>query len=326
MSGTIFIGMALAVFAGLMGFGGSAGGVTTPTNVTLRGLNASFYAQLKEGYALWKDLCTIVPSTSESEDLAWLSAIRGVREWKDVRSAKPLQEYLAKLVNKHWEDGVAMDRDKLADDKTGMLSLQPKELATRFLQHPNQLLVDCKINGHQTVGPDGQYFYDTDHPGAQSNDLTGEIVDKDNPKSAEFKAAFAQCVTTMMGYKDDEGAQLYEAIGKETMKGLIVCVPLNMLQAATDALQAAVLNNSDNKLIAQAEIVTIPRMPSDTFTVDKTDEPIKPFVFQQRQNFDMKLVDDPHNKFVEYLGDARYVVGYGRWQYSVRYQFTTKAG
>jgi phage major head subunit gpT-like protein len=67
-------------------------------------------------------------------------------------------------------------------------------------------------------------------------------------------------------------------------------------------------------------------MDADTFIVAKTDDPVGPLIFQQRQNFDTKIVDDPHNKFIEYMADARYAMGYGRWQNAVRYEFTTKAG
>jgi phage major head subunit gpT-like protein len=329
----IAAGFGLLMFSGVAGFGGSSGGVTTNAVPTVRGLNASFYAGLKEGYALWKKICTVVSSGKAGEDYAWLGQMRAVREWKDVRGYKPVDGYSLAIDNKHWEDGVAIDRDHLADDQTGMLAIQPRELATRFLQHPTKLAVDLLINGHTDthgLAFDGQYFFDTDHvsgnSGSQSNDLTGAIVAKDTPTVAEFKAAFTACVVAMLGFKDDQGEQLIEAVGEAGLSGLVVCVPLTMLQVATEALKAAIVGNNSNILVSQAEVVAIPRMDADTFEVLKTDEPAGPIIFQQRQNFDTKLVDDPHNKYVEYMADARYAMGYGLWQKAVRYEFTTAGG
>lgn len=315
---------------GFMMLFGVANGVTVNTGVTLRGLNGAFFPALQAAYALWRKLCTTIPSTGASETYKWLGQITAPREWKGKRQIKSLDSFGMTIVNKTWEDGIGIDRDELADDQTGQLAIRARDLAGRFAQHPDGLLIDLLVNGHTSLCYDGQYFYDTDHSegssGSQSNDLTGAIVNKDAPTVAEFKAAFSACIAAMMTFKDDQGEYLNQAFGSEGLTGLLVTVPVTMLAVAKECLEGAIIGNNSNVLVSKAEVVAIPRLDADTFMVHKVDTPVGPIIFQQREAVKTAMKDDPEDKEVKYMADGRYNMGYGLWQNSVRYEFTTSGG
>ena len=295
---------------------------TINTGVTLRGLNGTFFPKFEAANVLWRLLCSLVQSDGASETYKWLGQLPMPNEWKGSRRSKALGDFGQTLVNQHWESMLEIDRDEYADDQTGQLAVRTAEMATRFAQHPDKILVDLIEAAESTACYDGQYFFDTDHvegdSGSQSNDLTYDVATPADPTASEFEKAFWQAVEALVGFVDDQGEPWNLFTDFEQMEGLLVMVPKNMLRVASQVLgvnAAPIIDSTSNILAGRAKVVTTPRLSWTTkFSVFKVDDAMRPLIFQQRQQVQTQIKDDPEEKPVKYMADARYAVGYGLWQ------------
>jgi phage major head subunit gpT-like protein len=172
---------------------------------------------------------------------------------------------------------------------------------------------------------DGQFFFDTDHvegdSGSQSNNLSYDAVAPTAPTAAEFKAALWQAIKALAGFKDDAGEPWNWFTEFEQLAGIVAFVPLAFLDVASDVLganAAPLLNNTSNILAGRGKVRTSPRLSWTTkFAIFKVDDPMRPFIFQNRKNVKTDMIDDPLKKDVVYAADGRYAVGYGLWQKAV---------
>ncbi len=130
-----------------------------------QGFNAAFLQGFGAVTPSWNQIAMQVPSTADAENYGWLKELPGMREWVGQRVIHNLEASAAKLVNKHYEHTIGVDRNNIEDDKLGiyspMFSMQG-EVAAR---HPDQLVWGLLPTGFSTTGFDGQYFFDTDHIG-----------------------------------------------------------------------------------------------------------------------------------------------------------------
>lgn len=303
---------------------------TINTAVTKRGVDGRFFAKLQAAETLYRRLCSIVPSSRSKEDYAWLGNIPVPREWVGDRQFAPLRDYEFTIRNKDWELSLGIDRSEWEDDQTGQINMRIDESAVRFARHPDRLLVDL-INagngGTMGLSYDGQYFFDTDHSsgdsGSQSNSITHEVTTPASPTTAEFKAAFQKAVQQMIGFKDDRGENIYDAVTLGQGLELAVLVPTNMWWAANEALKVPIIGNTGNIIVNMAEPVAVPRLSaSDSFFVADVSGELKAFIFQERRRVETELKDDRESKWIKYMADGRYNIGYGLWQKMVRVQLT----
>lgn len=134
-----------------------------------QGFNAAFLQGFGAVTPSWNQIAMQVPSTADAENYGWLKELPGMREWVGQRVIHNLEASAAKLVNKHYEHTIGVDRNNIEDDKLGiyspMFSMQG-EVAAR---HPDQLVWGLLPTGFATTGFDGQYFFDTDHIGYDAN-------------------------------------------------------------------------------------------------------------------------------------------------------------
>ncbi len=146
----------------------------------LAGIYTSFQTLFNQVFTdtktYWEKLATLVPSETSEEDYKWLGALPMLREWIGDRHVKALVADNYKIVNKHYESTVAVDRDDIEDDKIGVYRPSIMALGQNAAQHPDKLIFDLLMAGFTTTCYDGQYFFDGDHPvgeGTVSNDGGG---------------------------------------------------------------------------------------------------------------------------------------------------------
>lgn len=298
---------------------------TINTGVTTRGLNGTFFPTFETTPTLWRDLASLINSDGASETYKWLGQLPVPSEWRGKRRTQALRDFGQTIVNQHWEASLAIDRDEFADDQTGQLDVRVGDMAARFATHPDKILVELIENGETTNAYDGQFFFDTDHAegasGTQSNDLSASAVTPTAPTTAEFEDAFWAGVQAMVAFKDDQGEPWNLFTDLEQMAGLVAVVPPPFLKVASKVLganAAPVLSNDSNILAGRGRIIVQPRLTWTTkFAIFKVDDPMRPFIFQNRQAVTTQLKDDPEDKDIRYLADGRYAVGYGLWQKAV---------
>ena len=299
------------------------------TGLLTRGLRSEFFSRFDASTTYFPDLTTRVQSNSDTETYKWLGSVPNMREWGTGRVAKGLRTESYSVENLKYEATIEVDRDEIADDKTGQIRIRIGELAERAASHKDFLVAQLLING-ETAGfnsYDGVSFFNESHlsgdSGQQGNLRTHPAVDPDHPTTAEFKAALKEAIAAMMSFKDDRGDPM-----SISASGLVCAVPTTMYLTALEALNATILNNSSNVIAGIARVIAFPWLTDESkWYLLKTDGVIRPFIFQDREPVEFTaLTEDSDEGFRRekflYGARARYRITYGYWQYAVRINLT----
>lgn len=297
--------------------------------VKLRDITAKFDNGVDSAQPFYPTVCYDASSVRSSEKYGWIGNMPGMREWVGDRQFSELRSANFVIDNKHFESSLAIKKTDIADDNLGQYGPIMEQLGIEAAHHPDELWFDALELGESTACFDGQFFFDTDHSwgksGSQSNDLTSTVADTSAVTVAELKTAIRAAVQQMLGFKNDQG-KLYHRPTVSRLNDLTLLVPLALRDVAYDALESQLLSNSTNVIVDRPTIVASPYLTSDVkFYLFKTGDPVKPFVFQQREPLSrmMKGLDDIEIKDVKFMTEARYNVGYFAWWTAVLTTLTT---
>lgn len=151
------------------------------TGTLLKTLNTSFSALFSGGMGQVQGqleaIATKTPSSTKTNEYAWLGELPGMREWVGDRVAQQLKGHGYAIENKDFELTVEVKRTDIEDDNIGGYSMRFTAMGRSVAAHPEQLVWGALANGHQQLCYDGQYFFDTDHPVL---DATGTVQSVSN--------------------------------------------------------------------------------------------------------------------------------------------------
>lgn len=285
------------------------------TTAALQALRVSFETRFNDAYQvatpLWNRVATEVPSTTKENTYGWLLKMLRMREWLGERVFQNLAEASYTITNRNFEGSVAVDRNDIQDDNLGVYNMQFDQLGQAARMYPDDLIFDLLRTGQANLCFDGQFFFDTDHPvstvdgslGTYANYATGRAL-----TAANYEVTRAE----MMAFRGDDGQSL------EVMPNLLV-VPPQLEGVGRRILNAELINNGEtNVWRGSAELLVVPKLasqPTAWYLLDVS-RPIRPFVFQNRQNPEFVSKDDPtdDNVFMRrqfvYGVDARGNSGY----------------
>ena len=133
-------------------------------NDMFRGFKALFQGAFDGAESQWGKVAMLVPSSTAEEKYAWLGAVTRFREWLGDRVIQNLMTYDYTIRNKSYENTVGVDRDDIEDDRLGVYAPMFQQMGMDSKQHPDELVFALLKAGFTTLGYDGQYFFDTDHP------------------------------------------------------------------------------------------------------------------------------------------------------------------
>lgn len=299
------------------------------TGLLSKGLRSEFLDRFSAVTTYYQDLATRIPSNADTETYKWLGSTARMREWGTGRVAKGLRTESYSVENLKYEATLEVDRDEIADDKTGQIRIRIGELAERAATHKDFLIAQLLINGG-TDGfnsYDGVSFFNDAHvsgsSGAQDNKRTSVATDPDNPTTDEFKTALKTALAAMVAFKDDQGEPM-----SISATGLVCVVPPTMYLTALEAVSATVINSTTNVLAGVARVIPFPWLTTASrWYLLKTDGVIRPLIFQDREPVEFTALTEESDegfrreKFL-YGVRARYRLTYGYWQYAVRMDFT----
>lgn len=143
----------------------------------------------------WDQIATLTPSTTETEMYPWLGQTTKFREWIGPRALQGLSTHGFSIKNKHYEDTVAIPRDKFEDDTYGIYSPVVAQLGVDTKVFPDILVYNLLKAGNTTLCYDGQYFFDTDHPGFDRN---GQPISVSNYQAGADAAWYLLCTTQVV--------------------------------------------------------------------------------------------------------------------------------
>jgi phage major head subunit gpT-like protein len=134
----------------------------------LAGIFTGFKALFNQGAAevppTYKKIAMVAPSSTREQTYGWLGQFPGFREWVGPRVIANLTAHGFTIVNKDFENTIAVKRNDIADDQFGIFAPIFQELGRASAEFPNELVYNLLKSGFAEPCYDGQNFFDTDHP------------------------------------------------------------------------------------------------------------------------------------------------------------------
>ena len=302
------------------------------TGLNVAGLRSEFFDRFREVTTVYMDLATRYSSNKDVEHHKWLGTVPQMREWGTGRLAKGLRTESYDVANAKYEATIEVDRDEIDDDQTGQIRLRIQELARRAATHKDKMIADLLNNGDQAgyLAYDGKVFFADDHEsgasGAQDNLLTFAVADDDVDvfTATEGKTALQNAIEAMMLYLDDQGEP-----GDRDQGGLVIVCPWAQYYRWLEVINASVINNTTNVMTSAARVIPFSRLTTaGKWFLLKTNEGIRPFIFQDRRPIEFDAVEKGseqafHQEKYSYGVSGRYRLAYGEWRYAVQTTFTT---
>jgi phage major head subunit gpT-like protein len=110
-----------------------------------------------------------IPSNAGENVYPYLKEFGYIREWLGDRQIQNLVSGDFRIANKTFEETHGIPREAVADDRYGLYAPMFEQTGQNVASFPAEQVYSLLKAGFDTVGPDGQYFFDTDHVGAGAN-------------------------------------------------------------------------------------------------------------------------------------------------------------
>ena len=283
-----------------------------------KNFNALYRESFDKAEPAWPGLVMLAPSVTAEENYQWLGATARIKEWVDAKTIDQLRGFDWLIKNKDWEGTIAVKRNDFEDDKLGLHTPRIQELGVEARVHPDELIDTARVAGSSALCYDGQFFYDTDHvegdSGAQSNIITGAGV-----TAANVRADFFKAIEKFRTFKDDKGRPRIRRMGSLAMKATI---PAG-LEAVFDELNNPAPGSTVPR--TRIEYVVDPYLTDvNDYYYDYVGSPVRAFILQMRKEPMPVEITETQAESVFMQGlwlfgvEARYNVGYGLWQHSVK--------
>jgi phage major head subunit gpT-like protein len=132
------------------------------------GFDVIFQRGFEKPPSYYEKIASVVRSTARQTTYPWLGRTTRFREWLGERVIQALEAHSYTIVNKDFEDTVAINRNDIEDDNYAVYEPVIEQLGWDTKVHPDSLLFTMIKNAVTTpssvIGYDGQPFFSATHP------------------------------------------------------------------------------------------------------------------------------------------------------------------
>lgn len=251
-------------------------------DVLFQGFNTNFLKGLETPSCAWQKFCGIIPSGTSSNVYPFLEHFGGMREWIGERVIKNLASKKLEVVNRDFEETVAVPGNDIEDDQYGIYST----LIAQMGCHAARLWHDLAVEA-LTSNP----LWADDLPFFSSGRMYGEYALCNLSTEALSASAYASARMTMMNYRGHNGKSL------GIIPNLLIVGPKNEETAfgiLKDRMQIHSVNDgtvsgvaaTDNPWNGSAELLVLPELSGEyenNWYLAAADGVLKPLFVQQRK-------------------------------------------
>ncbi|WP_018701405.1 Mu-like prophage major head subunit gpT family protein [Amorphus coralli] len=141
------------------------------------GLSTAFNQRLESTETFYGTVAMTVNSVTAMNEYPRMDDMPGIREWIGDRVIHDLSAQNYIIRNREFEGTVAIKRSQIEDDQIGLFTPVSAHLGQTAAAFPDELVFPLLKAGATTKCYDGQYFFDTDHPGFDEN---GDVTSVSN--------------------------------------------------------------------------------------------------------------------------------------------------
>lgn len=127
-------------------------------------VNATFMTGVSKKTAPWELIAQRIPSATGENIYPYIKSIGTIRKWVGDRVIQNLAKGEFRLGNEDYEQTEGIPRNAIMDDQYGVYMPRYEQMGRNVANFPAQKLYELLKTGFTALGPDGQFFFDTDHP------------------------------------------------------------------------------------------------------------------------------------------------------------------
>ena len=247
-----------------------------------QGFNTSFLKGMEEGRNAWKKFCAILPSGTASNIYPFLEQFSGMREWTGERQAKNIASGKLEVVNRDFEETIAIARNDIEDDQYGIYSALIAQLGYHAANLWQDLAVEALLSNPLWI--DSLPFF--------SDARTyGESPVSNVTSSPLSEESYAAARKTMMGYCGHGGKSLgiipdllIVGPGNES-KGFAILKDRLALRTLSEG-DLSGIGATDNPWNGSAELLVLPELSGEReneWFLAASSGVLKPLFVQQRK-------------------------------------------
>lgn len=133
-------------------------------NMLTQAVSAAFNLGLERARPTWQRIAMEIPSTTAENIYPYLRNFGQIRKWVGDRVLQNMAKGEFRIVNDDFEQSHSIKRKVIEDDQYGLFGPISQQTGSNVATHADKQVYDRLKNGLTTLGPDGQFFFDTDHP------------------------------------------------------------------------------------------------------------------------------------------------------------------
>jgi phage major head subunit gpT-like protein len=127
-------------------------------------VNAAFNRGFARSAPTWNVVAMEIPSMTAENVYPWIKQIGAIRKWVGDRVIQNFAQGDFRIVNDDYEQTHSIPRKAVEDDQYGLYAPLFDATGDNVARFPDKGVYDLLKAGFTALGPDGQYFFDTDHP------------------------------------------------------------------------------------------------------------------------------------------------------------------
>lgn len=275
-----------------------------------KGIKADFYG--KFGQAQDTNYTPIIykaTSTQTLEQYIINDTFPAIREWTDDGIQDTLTAYSVNVQNRDWTLRVKELRNTLEDGKASLgmaIENTISDSVNKFKMMPDKLIQE--LLAANPTAFDGTAFFSDTRPNLSGSGVIDNIHTGTGTTLAQMTADFASAESLLLGFKDRNNEPL------NNQQDYYVLVPSQLYSNAYKLMTSDSLANPyDNiyknrfKIIVNYYQATT---DNDWYLVNAA-QAFKPFIYQVRKEPDWTMKDDPEDKWVKYIANARMAAAVG---------------
>ena len=127
-------------------------------------VRATFNLGLERAQPTWQAVAMEIPSNTAENIYPYLKSFGQIRKWVGDRVLQNIAQGDFRIVNEDFEQTHAIPRKAIEDDQYNLYGKLFEQTGDNVARHADKQVYDRLKAGFTALGPDGQYFFDTDHP------------------------------------------------------------------------------------------------------------------------------------------------------------------
>ena len=133
-------------------------------DVLTTAVQTRFNAGLARAQPTWNVIAMEVPSSTGENVYPFLRQLGGIRKWVGDRVIQNMAKGDFRIANEDFEETHAIPRKAIEDDMYGIYGNLYEQTGLNVARFADKSVYGLLKTGFNAIGPDGQYFFDVDHP------------------------------------------------------------------------------------------------------------------------------------------------------------------